>query len=41
MEWLTSSMFADIQRQLGLQLVSDKASVDYVVVDHVEKPGEN
>jgi uncharacterized protein (TIGR03435 family) len=41
MEWLTSSMFADIQRQLGLQLVSDKASVDYIVVDHVEKPSEN
>jgi uncharacterized protein (TIGR03435 family) len=41
MEWLTSSLFADIQRQLGLQLVPDKASVDYLVVDHVEMPSEN
>jgi uncharacterized protein (TIGR03435 family) len=41
MEWLSSSLFADIQRQLGLQLVTDKASVDYLVVDHVEMPSEN
>jgi uncharacterized protein (TIGR03435 family) len=40
-EWLTSSLFGDLQRQLGLQLVSDKASVEYLVVDHVEMPSEN
>jgi uncharacterized protein (TIGR03435 family) len=41
LEWLQSSLFSDIQRQLGLQLVPDKASVDYLVVDHVEMPSEN
>lgn len=40
-EWLTSSLFTDIQKQLGLQLMSDKASVDHIIVDHVEKPTEN
>lgn len=40
-DWLTSSLFGDIQRQLGLQLVSDKASVEYLVVDHVEMPSAN
>jgi uncharacterized protein (TIGR03435 family) len=40
-EWFSSSMFTDIQRQLGLQLETDKAPVDYLVVDHVEQPSEN
>jgi uncharacterized protein (TIGR03435 family) len=40
-DWFTSSLFTDIQTQLGLQLASDKAPVDYLVVDHVEKPSEN
>jgi uncharacterized protein (TIGR03435 family) len=40
-DWFTSSLFTDIQKQLGLQLVADKAPVDYLVVDHVEKPSEN
>jgi uncharacterized protein (TIGR03435 family) len=40
-EWLTTSLFGDIQKQLGLQLVSDKASVQYLVVDHVEMPSAN
>jgi uncharacterized protein (TIGR03435 family) len=40
-DWLQSSLFTDIQRQLGLQLVADKGAVDYLVVDHVEMPSEN
>ncbi len=40
-EWFSSSIFTDIQRQLGLQLETDKAPIDYLVVDHVEQPSEN
>jgi uncharacterized protein (TIGR03435 family) len=40
-DWSSSSIFSDIQKQLGLQLVSGKAPVDYLVIDHVEKPSEN
>jgi len=40
-DWSTSSIFADIQKQLGLKLESDKAPVDNLVIDHVEKPSEN
>ena len=40
-DWSDSSIFSDIQKQLGLQLVSDRAPVDYLVVDHLEKPSEN
>jgi bla regulator protein BlaR1 len=40
-DWFSSSIFTDIQRQLGLQLETDKAPVDYLVVDHVEQPSEN
>jgi bla regulator protein BlaR1 len=40
-EWFSSSIFTDIQRQLGLQLETDKAPVDYLVVNHVEHPSEN
>ena len=40
-EWLTSSVFSDIQSQLGLQLSAGKASVEYLVVDRAEKPSEN
>jgi bla regulator protein blaR1 len=32
------SYFTAIQEQLGLRLVAAKAQVDYVLVDHVEKP---
>ena len=34
-------IFAAIQQQLGLKLVSTKAPVDVIVIDHVEKPSEN
>jgi uncharacterized protein (TIGR03435 family) len=40
-DWSSSSVFTDIQKQLGLKLESDKAPVDNLVVDHVEKPSEN
>ena len=40
-EWLASSVFSDIQSQLGLQLSGGRASVEYLVVDHAEKPSEN
>ena len=34
-------IFAAIQQQLGLKLVSTKAPVDVIVIDHVEKPSEH
>jgi uncharacterized protein (TIGR03435 family) len=40
-DWSSSSIFSDIQKQLGLQLVSGKSSVDYLVIDHVERPSED
>jgi uncharacterized protein (TIGR03435 family) len=40
-DWSSSSIFSDIQKQLGLQLISGKAPGDYLVIDHVEKPSEN
>jgi uncharacterized protein (TIGR03435 family) len=40
-DWSSSSIFTDIQKQLGLKLDADRAPVDNLVVDHVEKPSEN
>ncbi len=40
-DWSSSSIFSDIQKQLGLQLETDKAPVDYLVIDHLEKPDAN
>jgi bla regulator protein BlaR1 len=40
-DWTESSIFSDIQKQLGLRLESGRASVDNLVVDRVEKPTEN
>lgn len=40
-DWSLSSIFSDIQQQLGLRLEADRAPVDNLVVDHVEKPSEN
>ena len=34
-------IFTAIQQQLGLKLVSTKAPVDVIVIDHVERPSEN
>jgi uncharacterized protein (TIGR03435 family) len=33
--------FADALKQLGLQLIPARASVDYLVIDSVEPPSEN
>jgi uncharacterized protein (TIGR03435 family) len=38
---LGASVFTAIQEQLGLRLDSQKAPVDVLVIDHVEKPSEN
>lgn len=35
------SLFTAIQEQLGLRLRSEKAPVEILVIDHVEKPSEN
>lgn len=39
-DWVSSSLFADL-RQIGLELAGGNGSVDYLVIDHVEKPSEN
>jgi bla regulator protein blaR1 len=36
-----ATIFTAIQEQLGLKLVPAKAHVEYLVIDHVEKPSEN
>lgn len=36
-----AASFAAPLRELGLQLVSGKATVDYLVVDHIERPASN
>jgi uncharacterized protein (TIGR03435 family) len=37
----TPDLFTAFQQQLGLRLESTKASVEVLVIDHVEKPSEN
>lgn len=40
-DWSQSSIFTDIEKQVGLGLKADKAPVDHLIVDHVEKPDAN
>ncbi|HYL76096.1 MAG TPA: M56 family metallopeptidase [Bryobacteraceae bacterium] len=40
-DWTGTSIYADIQKQLGLKLEAGKATVGNLVVQHVEKPSEN
>jgi uncharacterized protein (TIGR03435 family) len=40
-DWTASSILSDIQKQLGLKLDADKAPVDHLVIDHVERPTPN
>lgn len=35
------SLFTGIEEQLGLKLVAAKAPLEVIVVDHIERPGEN
>ena len=35
------SIFTAVQEQLGLKLESKKAPVEFLIIDHVEKPSEN
>jgi len=37
----TAALFAIVQEQLGLKLVSAKAPFEIVIVDHAERPSEN
>ncbi len=37
-DWLSSSIFIDIQKQLGLKLDAGRDSVDHLVIDHLERP---
>ena len=37
----TSSIFTDLQQQVGLQLVAGKAPLEYIIVDHAEPPSAN
>ena len=37
----TAGLFALIPAQLGLKLVSAKAPIEVIVIDHTEKPSEN
>ena len=35
------SLFTAVQEQLGLKLESTKATVDVIVIDHIDQPSEN
>jgi uncharacterized protein (TIGR03435 family) len=35
------SLYEALQQQLGLRLSAERASIDVIVVDHIEPPSEN
>ena len=35
------SLFTAVQEQLGLKLEANRAQVDVLAIDHIEKPSEN
>jgi uncharacterized protein (TIGR03435 family) len=35
------NLFEAVQQQLGLKLAAEKAAVDVIIIDHVEKPSPN
>jgi len=37
----STAAFCDALKRLGLELLPDRGSIDYLVVDHVEAPSEN
>jgi len=40
-DWSSSSIFTDIEKQLGLRLESDRAPVEFLIIDHAERASEN
>jgi uncharacterized protein (TIGR03435 family) len=42
LQWDTDGRFLDeVGQQLGLKFVAEKAQVDVLVIDHIEKPDAN
>jgi uncharacterized protein (TIGR03435 family) len=37
----STALFVDAMKQLGLQLIAERGPVEYLVIDHVDKPSEN
>jgi uncharacterized protein (TIGR03435 family) len=35
------TIFTALEEQVGLKMASDKAPVEYLVIDHVERPTDN
>ena len=40
-DWTGTSIFSDIQKQLGLKLEAGHATIGNLAVEHIEKPSEN
>jgi uncharacterized protein (TIGR03435 family) len=37
----SADVFAEVLRPLGLRLIAGMAPVEYLVIDHLERPSEN